>query len=446
MEFLEKNNNCMSIQQVIIEKTTSEENYTKAVNEKEMLLKELTAKNDSLSQLESMVDQLRGNQPDSVKLLAAMESDKVAAARAVQQNKELKDQMESMQEVFMKMDNDKVELTEKLNMEQSSNKDLLEKLQKTELQLQRLTDAIEIKDRELSHLRDNSTDVNKQVLMQEQLEDRLGHYESRDTGYQTLQYELQESKSTVVSLTNEINTLRSERNSEKQTGDICDADVLRKQLKELQITNQELESKLENQVDDNGQYNNENVSSLDKDGALRHLEEKVKRTMQDIADLTEEKQRLEHLVLQLQGETETIGEYVALYQQQRMILKQKALEKDQQLKRLDNDRAQMKLKLDKLNGLIKRLVEEKGSVPAEILEQHKSLSLQGDNFCEEHTRIHQEIKKISDSQQGDTDCGNGSETAEEIISLLSEIKTSNLVQPSEDFHHCPWCSGQLITV
>lgn len=37
------------------------------------------------------------------------------------------------------------------------------------------------------------------------------------------------------------------------------------------------------------------------------LEEKVRKTMAEIAVLNEEKQRLEHLVLQLQGETETIG-------------------------------------------------------------------------------------------------------------------------------------------
>lgn len=86
-----------------MEKTSAEENLTKTINEKEMLLKELIAKNDSLSQLETMIEQLQGNQPDSVKLLAAMESDKIAAARAVQQNKELKEQLESMQEVFMKL-------------------------------------------------------------------------------------------------------------------------------------------------------------------------------------------------------------------------------------------------------------------------------------------------------------------------------------------------------
>lgn len=42
--------------------------------------------------------------------------------------------------------------------------------------------------------------------------------------------------------------------------------------------------------------------------AMEKLEDRFTRTMKEVADLTDEKQRLEHLVLQLQGETETIGE------------------------------------------------------------------------------------------------------------------------------------------
>lgn len=91
---------CIQLQ---MEKIALEENYTKVANEKDMLLKELEAKNDSLSQLQGLVEQLQGNQPDSVKLLATMESDKIAAARAVQQNKELKQHIESLEEVFLKL-------------------------------------------------------------------------------------------------------------------------------------------------------------------------------------------------------------------------------------------------------------------------------------------------------------------------------------------------------
>lgn len=40
---------------------------------------------------------------------------------------------------------------------------------------------------------------------------------------------------------------------------------------------------------------------------LQQMEEKVRKTMNEVAILDEEKEKLEHLVLQLQGETETIG-------------------------------------------------------------------------------------------------------------------------------------------
>jgi archaellum component FlaC len=46
--------------------------------------------------------------------------------------------------------------------------------------------------------------------------------------------------------------------------------------------------------------------------AMEKLEERFTRTMKEVADLSDEKQRLEHLVLQLQGETETIGKILSL--------------------------------------------------------------------------------------------------------------------------------------
>lgn len=47
--------------------------------------------------------------------------------------------------------------------------------------------------------------------------------------------------------------------------------------------------------------------------AMAKLEDKFKRKMQEVAELSDEKQRLEHLVLQLQGETETIGQFLNLF-------------------------------------------------------------------------------------------------------------------------------------
>lgn len=85
------------------EKEQGDINLTKALTEIEMLEKELNSCKVSISQLESTVEQLRGSQPDNALLLATMESDKVAASRAMAQNNELKKQMEGMQEVMLKV-------------------------------------------------------------------------------------------------------------------------------------------------------------------------------------------------------------------------------------------------------------------------------------------------------------------------------------------------------
>lgn len=314
-----------------------------------------------------------------------------------------------------------------MTAEQRDSKDLFEKLQKTELHLQTLADAIEIKDKELIHLRESSLELNKQVLNGEQLSDRLRHYEAQDHSSHSLQNELQEAKQTIFNLSEEIDRLKEEKLSE---------------IKQTSTTENQKKEPVSPVTDSN---HNNSWTTLDKESAMRHLEDKFLKTMEEIASLTEEKQRLEHLVLQLQGETETIGEYVALYQHQRSQLKQKAIEKDQQLNQLANDREQMKTKLEKLNNLVQRLVTEKGALPSELLHN----SHETDNLCEEHTKINNEIHKITQINMDYSKNGYDTqvtETAGEIIALLSEIKTSNLVQPSANLHHCRWCWGDLITV
>lgn len=52
-----------------------------------------------------------------------------------------------------------------------------------------------------------------------------------------------------------------------------------------------------------------NNAAVNTPEAFEKLESRFKETIEKLAEVTDEKQRLEHLVLQLQGETETIGDY-----------------------------------------------------------------------------------------------------------------------------------------
>ncbi|KRT78633.1 hypothetical protein AMK59_7948 [Oryctes borbonicus] len=461
------------------EKTLLEENYQLVISERDDAFKELDLRKEEITQLEEEVNRLQSNQPDNVKLLATIESDKVAASRAVAQNTELKKQLEEIQQAFIQISNDKLELTELLNDQKHQNKELNEKLNQFEYQVSTLTEAIEIKDREMVALRDSAQEVNRYMVQRNQLEDRLRHYEMQDHSTHALQHELQDSYKKIQNLRSENETLKfhlkcaENKNKELQTTKInaensnpgedkavllSKIEDLEKINKEMEIKFRELQSTANNEIVIQPQIVENAPDSLRKDSvpnevksesvlsqqiAMKQLAEKFTRTMQEIADLEDEKQRLEHLVLQLQDETETIGEYVTLYQHQRGVLKQRALERDEQMRQLTLDREQMKVKVDRLNELVKALLLEKGSVPPEILDKHL---VNKEQLCAEHAKNHEEMS-LPVNQNGLNN--NNNRTAEKIIELLSDIKTSNLVQPSEmseTFHPCPWCSGQLITV
>lgn len=95
-----------NVEMLSMEKVQLQENFTRVCNERDMLFKDLESKKDCIRELEDLVERLRMVQPDTTKLLAEMESDKVAAARAISQNTELKKQLQDIQDDFVKMVSD----------------------------------------------------------------------------------------------------------------------------------------------------------------------------------------------------------------------------------------------------------------------------------------------------------------------------------------------------
>lgn len=92
-----------SLENLQLENNKLKENYENILSERDDLLKYIENKQDLIEKLQNELERYQSEHPDSVKLLAAMESDKIAASRAVQQNSELKQQLEEMQQVFVKM-------------------------------------------------------------------------------------------------------------------------------------------------------------------------------------------------------------------------------------------------------------------------------------------------------------------------------------------------------
>merc|ERR1711936_867545 len=90
--------------------------------------------------------------------------------------------------------------------------------------------------------------------------------------------------------------------------------------------------------------------------SFQHLENRFIKAMEQIAKLSLEKEQLEHLVARLQDETETIGDYVVMYQHHRQQQKLKIQEKEAQLAQLALDRAELSSKLSTLQAMVTTLM------------------------------------------------------------------------------------------
>jgi len=102
--------------------------------------------------------------------------------------------------------------------------------------------------------------------------------------------------------------------------------------------------------------------------AWRQLETRFIAAMNRVAALSSDKEQLEHLVTRLQDETETITDYIIMYQHQRKQQKLKMQEKDVQLQQLSMDKEKLQSKLADLHALVDKLVANKQETGVEAAE------------------------------------------------------------------------------
>ncbi|XP_042686523.1 golgin subfamily A member 2 isoform X4 [Centrocercus urophasianus] len=183
--------------------------------------------------------------------------------------------------------------------------------------------------------------------------------------------------------------------------------------------------------------------------AMEKLQSRFTDLIQEKADLKERLEELEHRCIQLSGETDTIGEYIALYQSQRAILKQRHQEKEEYISRLAQDKEEMKMKLLELQDLVMRLVKERNewySKYVEAAQNPELLASQNENALPVERRIElnatdgeglREVNLADEAEQDaaalhqpgfypiDTKAAQPSQedpTAKQIMQLLREIQ------------------------
>ena len=96
--------------------------------------------------------------------------------------------------------------------------------------------------------------------------------------------------------------------------------------------------------------------------AFMQLQKRYKEQMDVRASLSDTIEELEHKNTQLELETETIGEYITLYQSQRQALKDRFEERDQVIAKLSNEHGRMQNKVTQLHQLVMQLLSERSGV------------------------------------------------------------------------------------
>ncbi|XP_051664092.1 golgin subfamily A member 2 isoform X3 [Manacus candei] len=424
------------IQRLQQEKEELQGQYQAQVRDNEQLSHLNQEQEERLLELEKAVQRYNEESVDRQQILEDMQSDKATISRALSQNRDLKEQLAELQNGFVKLTNENMEVTSALQSEQHVKKELAKKLGQLQENLGELKETLELKTQEArglqeqrdqcySHLQQytlafqqlaaEKEELHKQYLLQTQLMDRLQHEEVQ--GKVTVEMhlkELQQTKESLEAVAKENKELQAQIS---QLAAEMDGRILH-QLEDDEAMSEEIQKpsfvipeKFESheemvtfvtsamsQVEQERQGLRQQLAAqkqqcrtlLQQITALRQeqqhhivldggsimdtvpvevhealktamdkLQLRFTELMHEKADLKERLEELEHRCIQLSGETDTIGEYIALYQSQRAILKQRHQEKEEYISRLAQDKEEMKMKLLELQDLVMRLVRER---------------------------------------------------------------------------------------
>ncbi|XP_076665638.1 golgin subfamily A member 2 [Andrena cerasifolii] len=369
----------------------------------------LSEKDSQIEMLTKDISDLReaGNQEAEVtKLATALESEQLGASRAIHQNRQLKEQLTDMENAFVSLSNAKLDLTEQLQAERSIGRKLNARLNNVETEVEELKEKLKEKEVVLDELE-------KERLQNAQIADQMQHYQAQSYHADTFQRELQNALITIGKLEKEKQGLIDELKEKRQES----------------ISENGLPSEEEKVHRETSEEGNAAIPE-----PVKQLEQRFKHTMERVAELTEEKQKLEHLVLQLQSETETIGEYITLYQKQRAVLHSRAREKEQVFRQLLDQRNQQQEQLHKLKILL-----------SDFLKKEYIHSNGTERLSETETDLNDVVVARRKKEEVELEMENKS--VSELLDILTEIKDckdSCLFEPN--FHPCPWCSGKLLTV
>uniref|UniRef100_A0A3Q4GQQ0 Golgin A2 n=1 Tax=Neolamprologus brichardi TaxID=32507 RepID=A0A3Q4GQQ0_NEOBR len=390
---------------------TSQYQAQPQLRDNEQLSRMCAEQESRLGELERQVESQTQEAEDRRRMLEDVQSDKATISRALTQNRTLKDQLAELQNGFVKLTNENMELTTAIQSEQHVKKELARRMGELQEELHNVKEQ-EQRDQVAAHLQQycagyqalvsEREQLHQQYLQQSQLMDRLQHDESNGRAQLEMSHnqlkqahehleqlvrDNEQLKAEVKELLNSSALMTSPRDQDGVESQSLQEsptksspivipedfesqkemeDFIRGALAQLEAERDEARRQLEEERRLHIAARHQASVTLGVpvevhqalQAAMEKLQQRFTSLMQEKADLKERVEELEHRCIQLSGETDTI-EYIALYQSQRAIMKQKHQEKEQYISMLAQDKEEMKAKLAELQDLVMRLVAER---------------------------------------------------------------------------------------
>uniref|UniRef100_A0A3Q4GQS4 Golgin A2 n=1 Tax=Neolamprologus brichardi TaxID=32507 RepID=A0A3Q4GQS4_NEOBR len=446
------------------EKDAITSQYQAQLRDNEQLSRMCAEQESRLGELERQVESQTQEAEDRRRMLEDVQSDKATISRALTQNRTLKDQLAELQNGFVKLTNENMELTTAIQSEQHVKKELARRMGELQEELHNVKEQLELKcteaqglmeqrDQVAAHLQQycagyqalvsEREQLHQQYLQQSQLMDRLQHDESNgraqlEMSHNQLKQEHLEQlvrdneqlKAEVKELLNSSALMTSPRDQGKLS--VTDMFALSASVTSVCASLLFYSCLFSCHVN-----NFSPLSVIALQAAMEKLQQRFTSLMQEKADLKERVEELEHRCIQLSGETDTIGEYIALYQSQRAIMKQKHQEKEQYISMLAQDKEEMKAKLAELQDLVMRLVAERNDWYNRYTGAVAGMAMEDIPLSEPAAGLEASSSQMLLTGSGQSDSKplvpKEDATAQQIMQLLQEIQNPQGAQRSPPF-------------
>ncbi|CAF3648577.1 unnamed protein product [Rotaria sp. Silwood1] len=205
--------------------------------------------------------------------------------------------------------------------------------------------------------------------------------------------------------------------------------TLKTQIETVEYINKQLNERVE-QIQSKSNHEQQSNSSFsldsnDNNQSQQQLFEHLNESIRENADLKDRIQHLEHVILQLQSETETIGDYIYLYQQQREQLQKRYQEKDIYINQLTQDRFNLQKKLSELEILLVQILK----IPISNITQSQEFNTEIPIRQDDITSSTQSELNINNNQQLEMTDNASSSIINQTMSFNSDKTTDSILLP-----------------